>query len=522
MSFNILKKSEKVFKKANYFKARDLSILDFQIRLLDLAKLDETPIMEKLNFVKIIISNLEEFISVKFQDIRDNEVNAIIFSLESMYRDIADVISILNQMFGYTDSEDEIYIIISNNDIQLIYSGETNTFREYEINNKLKIRNNMKCNVALYYGKLESLDIADYTIHVPKEILLIDKYINFYKNYLKNYNDLYYTNEFVMYEEYNYYNELQKRDMLFRVPYDSYQMILDFIDQMCTNENITTIFISLYRTANNSKIINSLIKAKTLGKSVFVYVEPTARGNEIQNIEMINKMRDVGIYVKSSYFDYKIHSKIFCAIDKFHRKYVHVGTGNYNENTAKIYTDTHLLSSNDYTATNVLNIFVSIFSNINIQNFIYNKSIQTSPLNFRNTFNELIETEINKGVNGRIFIKCNNLCDFDIIKRLYKAANAGVQIKIICRTGCSIRTKENIQIRSKVGKYLEHDRIYSFGDRVFISSADLLLRNISKRVETICEITDHSCKHKLFRLMESLFNDPLIHHMTSDGKWELK
>lgn len=521
MSFNILKKSDKLFELRNYFKDRDLSIIEFQMRLLDLAKYEDTPMMEKLNFLKIIISNLEEFISVRFQELNDAEVNAMIGTLESLYSEIAEVIRAINKVFGYHDDVDEVYTIIKNQDIKFIYSGESDSSIENEMNH-VESDKTKKCDVALYYGSDEHNISADFVINVPKEILLINKNIDFYKESLTGCKNLNYPDDLIQYQKYDYYNELQERDMLFRVPYESYQMILDFIDQMCTNENITTVFISLYRTANDSKIIQSLIKARKLGKRVFVYIEPTARGNETRNIENIQLLRDNDINIQSSFFNYKVHSKIFCAIDKNYRKFIHIGTGNYNEDTSKFYTDTHLLSSNQISTTNVLEIFISLFTKNQNINFDDNFYIYSSPLNFRKKFNELIETEISKGENGRIFIKCNNLCDCEIIDKLYVAAKAGVQIKIICRTGCSIHVVDNIEIRSKVGKYLEHDRIYMFGDHVFISSADLLLRNLSKRVETLCEIKNENCKRKLCNLMNELFNDPLIHHMTKDGKWELK
>lgn len=520
MSFNILKQSNKLFELKNYFKDRDLSIIEFQMRLLDLAKHNSTPMLEKLNFLKIIISNLDEFISVRFQELNDDEVNVMISVLESIYIDISNIIIAINSLFGYNKNDDNIhYHVIKNHDIKFIYSGESDFNVENEMNS---IDNkNKKCNVALCDGEV-SINSADYIIHVPTEILCIDKYIDFYKDSLKNCKNLKYEEEPIMYEKYDYYHELQTHDMLFRVPYESYQMVLDFIDQMCTNENITTIFMSLYRTADQSKIIESLIKASNMGKRVFVYIEPTARGNESQNIDSIQLMRANKIIVQSVFFNYKVHSKLFCAIDKNYKKFVHIGTGNYNETTAKFYTDTHLLSSNELTATNVLEVFVMLFKKIQSIEYNNNFNIQTSPLNFRKKFTDLINNEISKGENGKIFIKCNNLCDSETIENLYDAAKAGVKITIICRTGCSIHVVDNIKVMSKVGKYLEHDRVFIFGDRVFIASADLLLRNLSKRVETLCEITDDNCKRKLVDLMDSLSKDKLIHHMNSDGKWELE
>jgi polyphosphate kinase len=215
-----------------------------------------------------------------------------------------------------------------------------------------------------------------------------------------------------------------------------------------------------------------------------------------------------------------VHGKIFCAITKDGIIYSHIGTGNYNEDTAKIYTDFHLLTANPRITTEVFQIFKCLFERKMYIPRSKESTLYVSPGNFRDAIFHLIEDEMKKHSNGKIMLKCNSLCDGEVIDKLYSAAEAGVQIKIICRTGCSIMAHQNISIRSKVGRFLEHDREYIFGDRVFISSADLLLRNISKRVETLCEIKDIALSKRIINNFDRIWNDKSIYSLLENGRWD--
>ena len=152
--------------------------------------------------------------------------------------------------------------------------------------------------------------------------------------------------------------------------------------------------------------------------------------------------------------------------------------------------------------------------------------LYSSPLNFRSTITELINEERKKGRNGQIRIKCNSLCDYEVIDKLYNAAKAGVDVQIISRTGCSISVTDNIKVRSKVGRYLEHDRFYIFGKddncKVYISSADLLLRNLNKRLEILCEIIDVDNKKKVIQTFTEIWNSKHIHILQENGRWRMR
>ena len=248
----------------------------------------------------------------------------------------------------------------------------------------------------------------------------------------------------------------------------------------------------------------------------------TCHHSENQNVILIEKLLKNKIHVSCNYYNYKVHSKLFCAIDNSGIVYTHIGTGNYNENNAKIYTDLNLLTTNPTITSQALKIFMSILKKkIYFPNdSMIKRKLFSSPINLREEIIKCIDTEIRKKNNGRIYIKCNSLCDLQVIDKLYKASLMGVNIKIISRTSISmLPINKNIQIRSKVGRFLEHDRIYIFGNDVYISSADLLLRNINKRVELLCQITDEECKLKVFNIFNELWKSKDIYYIEKDYNW---
>lgn len=527
MEFKYIENSENIFKDKHYLKSRDLSIIEFNIRLFDIIALPSTPFMERINFLSIINSNLEEFISVRLPRVKSNEINLILHTIEELYYKMGMVLSaIANHMNLAIETDDKIYKKIFNKDIKYIYAGESDNEVRLEINDLLFMKDNNTSFTILYSGNDDDIfnneSNLEYIIHVPKSILILDAYKDLLTKVLGTNTELYYQKNNIKPIVIDYYNELQQKDILIRNPYESYDNVCEFIEQMCNHPDIQAIFITLYRTAQNSKIVESLIRAKRNNKHVCVFIEPTARDNEKSNIDNINRLKQEGIHVRCNYFNYKVHGKIFCAIDKYFNKFVHIGTGNYNEVTGKFYTDFHLMTSNEKITIEVLQILLSIFEKtIYKPSHFESLSLFSSPLSFRKQIYSLIDSEKMKGEYGRIWIKCNNMCDCSVIDKLYSAAEAGVQIYIICRTGCSIYPHENIHVRSKVGQYLEHDRFYIFGDKVYISSADLLLRNISKRVEILCEIIDEDNKSKIEKCFSEIWTSENIHELQFDGKWEL-
>lgn len=484
------------------------SIIEFQYRILDMAFLPSTSVIDKINFIKIIKSNLMEFISGRMNSIKSqNEIAVIIGMIEDLFQTLGAIIEDINEDNKVKLPAFSKSFEILQSKIPSIYSGE-NDF-EYIPSINSDFYSVLSSDV---YNKYDENTL--FIINTPIEIINIDKIIEIYKSKFnvnkKNKTKYSYIDD--------YYEFIKNNDMIIRNPYQSYQHVLDFIDQMCTNPNIKIIMISLYRTAINSKIINSLIKAKTLNKKVFVYIESRANGDEENNIENIEKLRSHGIIVRTNYHGYKVHAKVFLAVDKDGYKFAHIGTGNYNEDTGKLYTDIQYITSDINITDELTNIMISLFKKkFYSQNEPNN--ISSSPLDLRKKITDLIDDEIKKGKNGRIFIKCNNLCDTQIINKLYFAASKGVDVKIIVRTGCIAYPKyNNLQIRSKVGKYLEHDRFYIFGNRAFISSADIYTRNLSNRLEIMCEINQ---TYKFTNLFYNIWYSCGIHLMTNDSSWTL-
>lgn len=520
MDFKYITKPEYSIKK-DLIKKRDLSIIEFQIRLLDLAKLDKTPDMEKLNFVKIISSNLEEFISVRLPNIEEvDERSQIIHLIESIFDVLGSIVT--NTIQGYPLDifcNRNFKKVVPHRNFRYIYSGETQNEVIKDLLSSLEMKKHVK-SVTILCENIDKITNCP-VIRVPAQVLDIERIIESLKPMMDK--SAYYNNKPIRYDRNDYYEVLQKKDVLIRTPYDDYQTVLDFIDQMCTSTEIQSVFITLYRTAEHSKIVQSLVKAADSGKRVFVFIEPTARDNEQLNLDNIKALKRSNVCVRYNYFNYKVHGKMFLAVDKNWKLFAHIGTGNYNEKTEKFYTDFHLLTTNYSITSELLNILMCMFKKKVFKTFITKEQrIFASPLNFRSKIMDLIDDEIKKGDDGRIWIKCNNICDKQVIAKLYHAADAGVDVRVITRTGCSIYPyKDNVTIKSKVGQYLEHDRFYIFGYQYFISSGDLLLRNLSKRIELLCEITSIENQVKIEKTFLNLWTGD-IHVLQKDGRWKLE
>jgi polyphosphate kinase 1 len=419
---------------------------------------------------------------------------------------------------------------ISDKTFRYIYTEESTLEILDEIKNLIRIKEDSTFNII--QSTCNSKHILDrFFIEMNLELdgyAFIQENIMRIKDIIRNIksdnkeSNLYYSKFIPIYNNINYKNELIKKDIVIRNPYESYEHVTDFINQMCLSEDIKTIFCTLYRTAKESVIVESLIKAKKSNKSIYVYVEPNARGDEKQNVFLIERLLKNKIHVSCNYYTYKVHSKLFCAIDNSGIIYAHIGTGNYNENNARIYTDLNLLTTNPTITSQVVKMFMCILKKKIFfpDDSIVKKKLFSSPINLREEIISRIDGEIRKGNNGRIYIKCNSLCDLQVIDRLYKASLVGVSIKIISRTAISmLPINKNIQIRSKVGRFLEHDRIYIFGNDLYISSADLLLRNINKRVEILCQITDENCKMKVYNIFNEVWNSEDIYYIGKDYLW---
>jgi polyphosphate kinase len=304
--------------------------------------------------------------------------------------------------------------------------------------------------------------------------------------------------------------KISKKDYLLNAPYQSFSYLIKFLREAALDPKVTSIKITLYRLAKNSQIISSLINAAKNGKKVTVQIELQARFDEASNISYSEQMQTEGIDLIFGIKGLKVHSKV-CVIERLEKnnkikRYGFISTGNFNESTAKIYTDVTLFTCHPQILKDISKIFEFFAINYKVQHY---KHLIVSPQYTRQRLNKLIDREISHAVAGRktyMKLKMNSLSDLAMIDKLYEASKAGVKIQLQIRGICSLipgvkGLSENIEAISIVDNYLEHPRIYIFGNagltEVFISSADMMTRNIDARVEVTCPIYDQEIKNEL-------------------------
>lgn len=315
------------------------------------------------------------------------------------------------------------------------------------------------------------------------------------------------------------FQAISAKDILLHYPYHKFKYLTEMLRQASFDPAVVSIKINIYRVASQSRVVESLIDAANNGKRVTVVVELQARFDEAANIKWANRLKDAGVKVLFGLDSLKIHSKLCVIVRKEQEQlvsYSHIGTGNFNEKTAKIYTDFAYFTKNQELGNEVNNVFEFIehpYLRIKFNHLI------VSPINSRRTLYRLIDTEINNakaGLPAKMTIKLNNLVDLGIIQRLYAASQAGVVIRMIIRGMCSLipaipGLSENISIISIVDRFLEHPRVMIFhnngNEKIFISSADWMTRNIDHRVEVGTPIYDDVLKKRIVDLMELQFND---------------
>ena len=317
----------------------------------------------------------------------------------------------------------------------------------------------------------------------------------------------------------NGFDAIRDRDILLYYPYHTFEHVLEFLRQASFDPSVLAIKINIYRVAKDSRIMDAMIHAAHNGKKVTVVVELQARFDEEANIYWAKRLTEAGVHVIFSAPGLKIHAKLFLITrregDKVIR-YAHIGTGNFNERTARTYTDYSLLSSDARITNEVRRVFNFIENPYRPVQFDY---LMVSPQNTRQTLYRLIDTEIahaQQGLPAAITLKINNLVDNGLIDRLYAASGAGVKVNLLVRGMCSLipnieGISENIHIYSIIDRFLEHDRVYVFennGDpKVFLSSADWMTRNIDNRIEVAVTILDPKVKQQILEIIAILFSD---------------
>lgn len=326
---------------------------------------------------------------------------------------------------------------------------------------------------------------------------------------------------------------IEQGDMLLQYPYDSIYPFMKMLKEAVYDSRVVSIKITLYRVAKNSRIVETLIEAAENGKEVVVMIELRARFDEKNNLEWSRRMEEAGCRIVYGIDFVKVHSKI-CLItyseDGVVKHISQIGTGNYNENTAKIYTDLSLITADNEIAQEV----AMTFNKICMGQFVENtKHLLVAPKSMQDKVLEMIDTEIikvQKGKTGYIGLKMNSLTDKKIIDKLIEASKAGVKIDMVVRGICCLIAgvkgeTENITVRSIVGRFLEHSRIYIFGERdderIYISSADFMTRNMLRRIEVAVPIYDNKIKERIWEMFHKLLNDNVnALEMKADGSYE--
>lgn len=326
---------------------------------------------------------------------------------------------------------------------------------------------------------------------------------------------------------------IRKGDILFHHPYDSFNGVIQFLDKAAADPNVLAIKQTLYRTGRNSPIVEALLRARHNGKQVAALVELKARFDEESNIEWARKLEQEGVHVTYGLVGLKTHSKIALVVrqeDDSIRRYVHLGTGNYNAVTAHLYEDLGLMTCDPDIGADASDLFNYLTGYS--EKTEYRKLI-VAPVNMRERLAELIEREIRHRKNKKkahLIFKCNHIIDRDMIRLLYAASQAGVRIDLIVRGMCTLRpglpgVSENISVRSIVGRFLEHSRIYYFlnngKEEIFMGSADLMPRNLNRRVEVVFPVEDaRFVRHLRDEVLETYLNDNLrAREMLPDGTY---
>lgn len=315
------------------------------------------------------------------------------------------------------------------------------------------------------------------------------------------------------------FQAISKKDIFLHHPYESFSIVVKLVEAAAQDDKVLAIKQTLYRVSGNSPIIAALSKAAENGKQVTVLVELKARFDEENNIHWARQLEKAGCHVIYGVIGLKTHSKILLIVrqeKKGIKRYVHLGTGNYNDVTAKFYTDIGILTSKSEYGEDASIIFNMLSGYFKPENM---SKITIAPYGLRKKLEYLIERETEsakKGKPAKIIAKMNSLVDKKLMIDLYKASQAGVQVELIVRGVCSLKPgikglSDNITVRSLVGRYLEHSRIYYFlnggKDDIYISSADWMYRNLDKRVETMTVIEDSTIKKELKEMLELYIKD---------------
>lgn len=383
----------------------------------------------------------------------------------------------------------------------------------------------------------KNLEISDHDYHILPEPLGMSALMNLYDlpfPHLKE-KPFHPVSPAIFEEGKNIFTTIKEKDILIHHPYESFNPVIDFIKKAAEDPNVLAIKQTLYRVGQNSPIVKSLIEASERKKQVAVLVELKARFDEENNIYWARELEKAGVHVVYGLVGLKTHSKMTLVVRKELdgvKRYVHLGTGNYNSMTSKIYTDFGFFTINEEICSDVSDVF-NFLTGYSAQNKF--KKLLVAPITLRQSILKLIEEEIEitkKGEKGHIILKMNALVDPQMISALYEASNNGVKVDLIIRGICCLIPQlkglsENISVRSIVGRFLEHSRILYFRNggnkKIYLGSADLMQRNLDRRVEVVFPIEDEKLKRYIYSsiLVNSLEDNVKARILQPTGKYLL-
>ena len=444
-----------------------------------------------------------------------------------------------------------LFRILRNGDYTLEESEDIESNFLEELKQKLKDRK---------FSRVVRLDVSnDYDKNVIKElqkIFKIDEF-NLMKLSKKSFIDLSSISQVLNYDEFSellpkypsqirpfdlkglgeksIFKILSDKDIFLHHPYNSFDPVINLLKEAAEDPGVLSIKITLYRTAKNSRVIDELLKAAENGKHVSVLFEVKARFDEENNFKNGYKLEKAGCYVIYGIGALKTHTKLLLIVRREGKKvknYAHMGTGNYNETTSKLYTDVGLMTSNKSYTKDALKFFNVITGHSIPDDY---ENLLTAPNYMRNKIISFIEKEIknvNNGGEGKICIKINSLQDKTVINKLYDASNAGVKICLVVRGICCLRPdrknlSENIKVISIVGDYLEHSRLYYFHNNndplIFSGSADIMIRSYKRRIESLFKINDELIKKQVITILNYNLRDNMNSYvLQEDGSYKKK